>query len=192
MQALQRRGPIYFKMENDMKRYLALFMLVLIGGMASTPEVHVPNGVLYSEPTEVEKFMQHMARRESNNTHTVVNPYGMMGKYQFSPSTVRVLGFRVEKDQFLNDHRLQDSVMLAYMRANNRELSTIIRRYEGKTYKGVHITRAGVIAAAHLVGSGNVRLYFNNDDPQGRTDANGTSLRDYLQEFNKYNIGESF
>ena len=175
-----------------MKRYIALFILILIGGMATKQKVHVPNGVLYSEPTEVEKFMQHMAQRESNNTHTVVNPYGMMGKYQFSPSTVRVLGFKVHNDQFLKDARLQDSVMLTYMRTNNRELSSIIRRYEGRNYKGVRITRAGVIAAAHLVGSGNVRMYFANNDMQGRTDANGTSLRDYLQEFNKYNIGESF
>lgn len=179
-----------------MRQFLSLFVLLVASAFSSPralSKVHVPNKVVYSEPTEVEKFMAHMARRESNNNHTVVNPYGMMGRYQFSPTTIRVLGFNVDKRTFLSNPHLQDSVMVTYMRANARELKGIIERYEGRVYKGVRITRAGVIAAAHLVGSGEVKRYFADaSDMVGRRDANGTSLRNYLEEFNGYNIREVF
>ena len=33
---------------------------------------------------------------------------------------------------------------------------------------------------------------FANSDYNGRTDANGTSIRNYLTEFNKYNLRENF
>ena len=145
-----------------------------------------------SEPTELEKFLDHMAQRESDNTPSVVNKFGMMGKYQFDPQTVRVLGFRVSKYQFLRNPELQDSVMVSYMRANNSLLDRIIESYEGRKFKGIKITRSGVLAAAHLAGAGNVKKYFSDGDMHGRTDANGTSIRDYLQEFNKYKLRENF
>jgi hypothetical protein len=133
-----------------------------------------------------------MARRESDNTPNVVNKFGMMGKYQFDPRTVKVLGYRVSKNQFLRNPELQDSVMVSYMRANNSLLDRIIENYEGRKFKGIHITRSGVLAAAHLAGAGNVKKYFADGDMNGRTDANGTSIRDYLQEFNKYKLRETF
>jgi hypothetical protein len=78
------------------------------------------------------------------------------------------------------------------MRENNRELGGIIRRFNGKTFKGIYITRAGILAAAHLAGSTNVKQFFASSDYNGRTDANGTSIRNYLTEFNKYNLRENF
>lgn len=83
--------------------------------------------------------------------------------------------------------------MVAYMRANYRDLKDLIQRHEGKRFKGVLVTRAGVLAAAHLGGSANVRRYFADaSDANGRTDANGTSLRHYLEEFNHYKLQERF
>lgn len=179
-----------------MRQLLAIFVLLVVSAFSSPnvlSKVHVPNAIVYSEPTEVEKFMQAMAKRESNNNHRVVNRFGMMGRYQFSPSTVRILGFDVDKESFLSNPHLQDSVMVTYMRANARDLRNIIERYEGRIYKGVRISRAGVIAAAHLVGSGEVKRFFSDPtDMVGRADANGTSLRNYLEEFNGYNIREVF
>lgn len=175
-----------------MTRFILMMIFLMLGIVGMKPNVYVPDTVVLSEPTELEKFLDHMARRESNNNHTVVNPYGMMGKYQFSPRTVRVLGFNIDKQTFLSRPELQDTIMVTYMRANNRELSDIIRRFEGRTYKGVRITRAGVIAGAHLCGSGNARRFFVIQDHNGCVDANGTSIRDYITEFNSYNLGEIF
>lgn len=151
-------------------------------------DVHIPNRIVRSEPTELEKFLNHMAHRESDNTPHVVNRFGMMGKYQFAPGTIKVLGFRVSKTEFLSNPELQDSVMVAYLRANNKELNTLITKYENKNFKGVKVTRSGVLAAAHLAGSTNVKLFFQNSDWNGRTDANGTSIREYMQTFAIYNL----
>ena len=49
--------------------------------------------------------------------------------------------------------------------------------------------RAGVLAAAHLAGSDNVKSFFENpDDIDGKSDANGTSIREYLKTFSRYQI----
>jgi hypothetical protein len=169
---------------------LTVALMVLLVGTAK--KVYIPNGVVRSEPTELEKFLDHMAQRESDNTPHVVNRFGMMGKYQFDPRTIKVLGFNISKNQFLRNPELQDSVMVKYMRENNSLLDRIIENYEGKKFKGIRITRSGVLAAAHLAGAGNVKKYFSNGDMHGRTDANGTSIRDYLEEFNKYKLRENF
>ena len=151
-------------------------------------EIHVPNRIVRSQPTELERFLNHMAQRESDNTPTVVNRFGMMGKYQFDPSTVKMLGFRVTTKQFLSNSELQDSVMVANMRLNNQELNFIIKQYEGKVVKGIKITRSGILAAAHLAGPRNVINFFRGTDWKGRTDANGTSIREYMTTFSRYNL----
>jgi len=174
-------------------KYLSMIvMTIMVLAVGTAKTVYIPDGIVRSEPTELERFLDHMARRESDNTPNVVNKFGMMGKYQFDPRTVKVLGYRVSKNQFLRNTELQDSVMVSYMRANNSLLDRIIENYEGRKFKGIHITRSGVLAAAHLAGAGNVRKYFADSDMNGRTDANGTSIRDYLQEFNKYKLRETF
>ena len=147
-----------------------------------------PGEIIHSQPTQLELFLRHMARRESDGKKHAVNQFGMMGKYQFAPSTVRILGYNVTKEEFLRNSTLQDSVMVAYMRANYHDLRWFIDKYNGKTVKGVRVTTSGILAAAHLTGSGNVRKWFADDDYEGRTDANGTSLRQYMKEFSNYEI----
>jgi len=87
-----------------------------------------------SQPTQVELFMKRVAYIESGGNHKITNEFGMMGKYQFSPGTVKALGFNTSQKQFLRDSKLQDSVMLAYMKANHRELAPLIRKYNGKFF----------------------------------------------------------
>jgi hypothetical protein len=171
-----------------MKKLITVLSILTVLVMLKINEVYIPNRIVRSEPTELEKFLDHMAERESDNTPHVVNRFGMMGKYQFHPNTVKVLGFRVTRNQFLSNPELQDSVMVAYLRSNNKELNTLITKYENKKFKGVKVTRSGVLAAAHLAGSTNVKLFFQNDDVNGRTDANGTSIREYMQTFAIYNL----
>ena len=171
-----------------MKNLMTAVVIMTVLLMLKINEVYIPNRIVRSEPTELEKFLDHMAERESDNTPHVVNRFGMMGKYQFAPSTIKVLGFNVTRNQFLTNAELQDSVMVAYLRSNNKELNTLITKYENKKFKGVKVTRSGVLAAAHLAGSTNVKLFFQNSDWNGRTDANGTSIREYMQTFSVYNL----
>lgn len=140
-----------------------------------------------SKPTPVEMFMKKIAAIESGGKHTAVNEFGMMGKYQFSPHTVRVLGFKVSQQQFLQNPRLQDSVMLSYMKANHRELEPLIRRYDGKVVNGVKITRAGILAGAHFAGSYGVKSFLINGG-NNVTDARGTTLTKYMKFFSTFQL----
>ena len=158
--------------------------------LTNTVEPVTITPVPLSKPTPVEIFMKEVAKIESDGNHRVVNEFGMMGKYQFSPSTVRVLGFRMSKQQFLNNPQIQDTVMLAYMRANYRDLKHYIEKYNGKVFKGIKITRAGVLAGAHFAGSGNVKKYFSSSDIEGLSDARGTTLRYYMKQFSNFHLPE--
>ncbi len=150
------------------------------------PQVTVKK-IPMSQPTPTELFMKRVAHIESGGNHKITNEFGMMGKYQFSPSTVRVLGFNVSKKQFLQNPDLQDSVMLAYMKANHQELAPLIRKYNGKVVNGVKITRAGILAGAHFAGSGGVRAYLTGRGAN-IADARGTTLTKYMTYFSNFNL----
>jgi hypothetical protein len=141
-----------------------------------------------SNPTDVELFMEQIAKIESGGNHKVVNQYGMMGRYQFSPTTVRGLGFRVTQQEFLQNKELQDTVMVTYMRTNYKELAPLINRYEGKVIDGVKINRATVLAGAHFAGSGGMRSYLVSNGQRVVVDGNGTSLKVYMQKFTDINL----
>lgn len=141
-----------------------------------------------SQPTPVEQFMARIAHFESGNNYRIVNQYGMMGKYQFSHATVRGLGFNVSRNEFLRNPYLQDSVMIAYMKYNHRELEPYIERYDGKTIKGVKMTRATILAGAHFAGSEGMRTFLKTSDPNGTVDGNGMTLRRYMSNFIKVNL----
>lgn len=140
-----------------------------------------------SKPTQIELFMERIAAIESGGKYNVTNEFGMMGKYQFSPSTVRALGFKVSQREFLRNPKLQDSVMLAYMKANHTELSPIIRKYEGKRVNGIKITRAGILAGAHFAGSGGVVAYLRGQNGNF-VDARGTSITKYMSYFSNFHL----
>jgi hypothetical protein len=172
-----------------MKKYLNILFLLIVGNVIVANSPPKPfEKIPLSKPTAVEEFMERISSIESNGNHTVVNRYGMMGKYQFSPSTVRVLGFRYTKEEFLSNRFIQDTVMLAYMEANERELTHLINRLEGRMIKGVRITRASVLAGAHFAGSGNMRTFLTDPNNSGISDGNGTTLVKYMSYFQDFNL----
>jgi len=143
---------------------------------------------LESKKSDMERFMEAVAYRESKGNHRVVNQLGMMGKYQFSKTTLRGLRRDITPTQFLGNPFIQDTVMVMYLKANNKLLNSIISKYDGKTFKGIRITRSGVLAAAHLGGPGSVISWFRNPDEAGLVDVNGTSIREYMVKFAGYPI----
>lgn len=165
---------------------VAMFTLALFA--VEVPEIkklHIPN----SQPTPVEQFLDKVAEIETpGGGYKTVNRFGMLGRYQFSPSTIRVLGYNVSKSKFLNTPELQDSVMVAYMAANERELEHLINRYEGRKFKGIKITRASILAGAHFAGSNGVKTFFSNNSIEGTKDAFGTSLRKYMSMFSDFHL----
>ena len=145
---------------------------------------------------DLDAFMSVMAFRESDNTPTVVNWLGYMGKYQFGPRTLWALGgeFQVTKAHFLSTEELQDRAMLQYMRDNRIHVRDLIARFDGKWFQGIYITESGLLAGAHLVGSHGLRAWLEGSSGTRIIDAKGTHVRDYVRAFSKYNLeglGES-
>lgn len=138
---------------------------------------------------DLKTFMNRMAKIESNNNPRATNRFGMLGKYQFHPLTLREIGIRTTRREFLNNEELQDSAMVKYMRANAYELRRVITRFEGKVHRGILVTKSGILAAAHLTGTMGVLTFFYPEKYRYRTrDANGATVQMYMRKFANYDI----
>jgi hypothetical protein len=169
--------------------FIISFMLLGTVGMKSASLIYVPDGSVMSEPTPIEQFMSRIAAIETpNGGYHTVNKYGMMGRYQFSPTTIQVVGITATKQQFLRNKELQDTAMVRLMELNEQELSAYIQRYEGRTVKGVKVTRAGILAGAHFAGANGVKQFLTNDNPVGTVDGFGTSLKKYMSYFSNFHL----
>jgi hypothetical protein len=135
---------------------------------------------------ELENFLNAIGHRESTNRYDVVNRWGYMGKYQFGRSTLKGLGFKVTKQEFLNNPQLQEEAMMALLLHNKEKLQKYIDVFDGQTVNGMLITESGILAAAHLGGQGSVKRYFKN----GKVfrDGNGTKITSYMNKFSGYDI----
>ncbi len=130
-------------------------------------------------------FKEALGFKESRGDYHIVNPYGYMGKYQFSNATLRMIGFK-DTENFLYNTRQQEDAFLAYTSLNKWVLRNDIKRYAGKTIGGVKVTESGILAAAHLAGPGNVKKFLRSNGENRFEDANGTSIRYYLKRFSGY------
>ena len=135
---------------------------------------------------ELENFLDAIGFRESSNDYTVTNKWGYMGKYQFGRSTLKGLGFKVTKKEFLSNPQLQEEAMMALLLHNKEKLQKYIDVFDGQTINGMYISESGILAAAHLGGQGSVKRYFKN----GRVfrDGNGTKITSYMKTFSGYDI----
>ena len=145
------------------------------------PVIEAPN---FIKVYNLDTFLYDMAERESSNRYDVVNQYGYMGAYQFGSQTLKNLGYKVTREEFLSDPILQEEAMLKLLKANKHTLRRQIKKYDGKLVNGVLVTESGLLAAAHLVGAGTVRKWIRNGKKY--TDGNGVDLTSYLVKFNGY------
>lgn len=135
---------------------------------------------------ELNRFLNDIGFRESGNRYDITNKWGYMGKYQFGRSTLKGLGFKVTKQEFLNNPQLQEEAMMALLLHNKEKLQKYIDVFDGQTVNGMLITESGILAAAHLGGQGSVKRYFKN----GKVfkDGNGTKITSYMNKFSGYEI----
>lgn len=142
---------------------------------------------------ELHRFADYMYLKESTRQWWITNDYGYIGGYQFSVETLKHLGYNhislheFKKDPFIFPKDLQDEVFFTLIRAND----LILKNYYGfigSTIKNVHISKSGLLAAAHLGGAGSVILYLVSNGEINKKDAFGTSIKDYIIEFNGFNI----
>ena len=133
-----------------------------------------------------QEFLNAIGHRESSNRYDVVNAFGYMGKYQFGKRTLKGLGIKVSKDEFINNPELQERAMQLLLVHNKKKLKRYIEKYEGKTVHGVYITESGILAAAHLAGQGNVRKFFRSG--YEFKDGFGTEMTSYMRAFGGYDL----
>ena len=135
---------------------------------------------------ELNRFLNDVGFRESGNRYTITNKWGYMGKYQFGRSTLKGLGLKVTKEEFLNNPQLQEEAMMALLLHNKEKLQKYIDVFDGQTINGMYISESGILAAAHLGGQGSVKRFFKN----GKVfkDGNGTKITSYMHKFSGYNI----
>ena len=135
---------------------------------------------------QLDSFLTAVGFRESGNRYHITNKWGYMGKYQFGKSTLKGLGFKVTKKEFLSNPQLQEEAMMALLLHNKEKLQKYIDVFDGQTINGMLITESGILAAAHLGGQGSVKRYFKN----GKVfrDGNGTKITSYMEKFSGYDI----
>lgn len=138
------------------------------------------------EIDETDSFLDAIAHSESSNRYKVTNRFGYMGKYQFHKQTLKDLGYKVSKKEFLNSPELQERAMMDLLLSNKKSLGYRMEKWEGRRINGVKITESGILAAAHLAGVGNLINYMENGVEF--KDGNGTSIVKYLTKFSGYNI----
>ena len=187
---------------NAMLRVICVLVLLLVLDGANGKQEQIDVSELSIPIVEVDedesdsrkdilRFLEAIALFESNNRYDVVNSYGFLGRYQFSPRTIKHLGYDVLNEEFLRNKRLQDEIMLAYMRENYVSLRPYIEEYNNTNHKGMYITTSSILAGAHFAGAmGMKRFLLNKLDSIGTVDANGMTLRKYMTKFSDYNVEE--
>ena len=135
---------------------------------------------------QLDSFLTAVGFRESGNRYHITNKWGYMGKYQFGKSTLKGLGFKVTKEEFLSNPQLQEEAMMALLLHNKEKLQKYIDVFDGQTINGMLITESGILAAAHLGGQGSVKRYFKH----GKVfrDGYGTKITSYMEKFSGYDI----
>lgn len=130
-------------------------------------------------------FKEALGFKESRGSYSVINSFGYMGKYQFSKSTLKMIGI-YNSAKFIEDASLQEKAFEAYASMNKWILRRDIERFDGKLIGGIKVTESGILAAAHLAGAGNVKKFLRSFGAETFEDAYGTSIRNYLKKFSGY------
>lgn len=131
-------------------------------------------------------FLKSIGNFESGNRYEISNRWGYMGRYQFHLSTLKSIGIKTTRKEFLSSPTLQEEAMRKLLISNKRTLRRYIRKYDNKVVHGVYVTESGLLAAAHLGGAGNVIKWFK----KGKVfkDGNGTPITRYMKVFSGYEL----
>lgn len=127
-------------------------------------------------------FKEAVAHKESQGKYYKINTLGYMGKYQFGIETLKSIGIN-DSVGFINNPRLQEKAFVVLLSKNKYALKDYINYYEGKIVDGVKITESGILAAAHLGGSGSVKRFLNSNGEKKCKDDYGTSVKIYMKDF---------
>jgi hypothetical protein len=173
-------------MENNKKTYM-------IGYSHYVEQLRL-DSIKLEYKSEGLNFLVALGLRESSGDPHALNSYGYIGKYQFGRSALKDVGLdsitymKFMRNKAIFPEELQDSAVVVLMKLNEDRMSDLIDKYEFTIINGIYITRAGLLAAAHLAGAGGVRSFLRSKGDYDPADGYGTKLSSYLKEFSGYNI----
>ena len=127
-------------------------------------------------------FKEAIAHKESQGKYHKINTLGYLGKYQFGVETLKSIGIN-DSVAFLKSPKLQEKAFVVLLSKNKYELRDYINDFEGKVIDGVKITESGILAAAHLGGSGSVKRFLNSNGEKKCKDEYGASVKSYMKDF---------
>ena len=135
---------------------------------------------------EVEKYRNVMGCLESGNIDNICGGAGnhYRGRYQFGKDAANFVGVPFDS---LFVKKWSDIALDRLMRAN-WELLRNYHKYVGKTINGIKITKAGMLAGAHLKGWTWVITYLESNGAIIGCDSNGTSIELYFKSFEHINL----
>jgi len=131
---------------------------------------------------------------ESRNNWLEINKIGAFSEYQFLTGTLKMIGYHhitlkaFKKDPNIFPPELQKEVLITLMEYNSTLMETYIKDLEGTELNGIIITKSGILAACHLAGAGNVKLYFKTNGKVNKRDMNGTSVETYLRKYQNFDL----
>lgn len=142
-------------------------------------------------------FLLAIGKKESGNNPNVWNKHGYLGKFQFGKAALITTGYgHITFSDFKEDPSIfgeaeQYDAMIKFTKINKRTLQKYIDKYVGTEIDGVIVTESGILGGAHIGGAGGVMKYLDSMGQNNPSDANNTSIGDYLKEFSGYKINLS-
>ena len=156
----------------------------------------------YFEIKAKNDFKEAIAYRESRHNPLIVNSINCIGLYQFSKAARNAVGAPlINSNDIVRDYETgkrylknkeiwpipdQNKAMDSLMAINSIRLKYEIDSLDGEIIHGVLITKSGLLAAAHLGGSGSVKKFIRSG--YGAKDMNKTSIVDYMKEFGGFDF----
>ena len=187
-----------------MKKLLTVCIIVLLSSVSIAPNLDEVlklnlNNRLWNEylrskyEAEFARFATHLGYKESGNNWMAINNIGYFGEWQFGRSALKYIGYgHITLSKFKTDPSIfPRNVQLEALKQLVKVNSIAMKQYEGfigTTVYNVYITKAGMLAAAHLGGVSSVILYLTSNGKIDKKDIYGTKVSDYLKEFSMYNL----
>lgn len=191
----------------NLRHYTILALFLILPGLLPAPDLP-PGGDSFSLLDAMRKeiitkdkarfhlkytqFKKSLAKLESGNNWKDYNRYGFIGKYQFGKSALEATGYgHIKSIDFRSDPGVfpesdQEKAMDILLRLNESVMRDCFDRYVGYTILDtIPITRAGILAAAHLAGPANVKEFLQSFGEKNSKDRMGTRISDYLYQFSR-------
>lgn len=144
---------------------------------------------------EIQKFLGELSKKESSCNWKVTNRFGYMGKYQIGKAVLKDFNLYPKinsrdfrRNPWIFPEELQDSIVVELMYNNKLYLKDYMETYRGHKIAGYVINDAAVLSAAHLVGKGNMRKFFESKGEIMPKDGNGVTAGDYMKHFGEYDF----